>query len=286
MGIIDKIEKAKSLIVSQNYKEGIDLYKELLEELKDDKSDEAYSIFIGLGQAYLGLKSWEEALYYFLRAEAIKVVPEVYLNIGVLFYKKENYEKALEYYKKAEALGRPLFEIYWNKGLVYEKIKKLKDSVYSYTKAYEINPKIELLMKLGPLCLEAGMYQEAIKFYKEILKYEESPLYYSEMGLAYMKIGNYEESRKCYQKAKDLTKLASKYKHIEELTYEDLVKKYDDIDNRITKTIEKVKTGKSDYNDHYDLGNMFFIKGDYEESIKFFKKARDIYVSKLITAKV
>ncbi|HOJ49823.1 MAG TPA: tetratricopeptide repeat protein [Spirochaetota bacterium] len=280
------IDKAKDLVKNGEYDQAIKIYKEMLSKLRDEKSDEAYSIFIGLGQVYLELKEWEEALYYFLRAEVIKTIPEVYLNIGVLFYKKENYQKALEYYKKAEKLGRPLFEIYWNKGLTYEKMKYLKDAVFSYSKAYEINPKTELLIKLAPLSLEAGLYNEAVKFYKELLKYEENPLYYSELGLAYMKLGMYDESKECYKRAKEITKLANKYKHIEELTYDDLVKKYgDNIEEKIKETLNKIEKDKNDYNNHYDLGNMMFIKGDYEQSLKFFKQARDIYVSKLITAK-
>jgi tetratricopeptide (TPR) repeat protein len=273
-----RLAQARALAQKKQYQQAVDIYKAVL---GDDS--ENFSAFIGLGKAYLELKMWEESLYFFLRAEVIKPVPEVYLNIGVLFYKKQNYKKSLEYYEKAEVMGRPLFEIYWNKGLVYEKMKKTDEAVLSYIKAYDLKSSPELCFKIAPMALQAKLYRESVRFYKLLLKNEEHPLYYAEMGLAYMQLGMYEESKNCYQRAKELSGITVEYK---EPTFDDFVAQYPDIESSIETINNKITTGKAQYEDHFHMGNMLFIRGDYEKSAEAYQRARDNYVSNLLMAKL
>lgn len=273
------LSKENEKLESENIKSNpsIENFQKILK-----KDPENYSAFIGLGQCYLEMQMWEESLYNFLRAEVIKPSIEVYLNIGILFYKKENYKKAIEYYQKAENFGKPIFEGIWNKGLAYEKIKERQKAVQAFDKAYQLKPRFELCFKIAPLALQAKEYQTAIKYYNIILEKEENPLYYAELGLAFMELKEYEKSKKCYQKAKELSKLASKYSQLDEITYEDFVAKYPNIENQIQKIQGKIQKGKAGHNDHVDLGNMFFIQGDYKKSLTAYKKARDLFVSNLL----
>lgn len=269
--------KAGELSRDLNTEEALKNYQEAVKE-----NPENFSAFMGMGRIYLEKEMWEESLYHFLRAEVLKPGPEVYLNMADLFFKKQNYKKAVEYFDKASKSGRPVFEIEWQKGLAYEKMKQKKEAVFCFIKAYELKPETRLCLKIAPLALEARLFKEAVKFYAMAVKIEEKPLYYAEMGLAYMELGQYEESRKCYQKAKELSQLGKAYPKLEELTFEDFVARYPDLDRRIEETTRKVEEGSKDYQDHMDLGNMFFIKGDYQKSAEFYLKARENYLCQMI----
>lgn len=273
----NNLSKAKELLNTGSYDEAISLYQDIQKEDSENKA-----VFMGLGKAYLEKEMWEESLYSFLRAEVLNPSVEVYLSIGILFYKKKNYRKSIEYYEKAEIQKSGMFEIYWNKALAYEKLKMLKEAVFSFIQAYETNPKSELARKIAPMALEAKLFQEAVRFYRILIQKEEHSLYYAELGLAYMELGNYEESKKAYQKAKELSKLSGKYPKIDDLTFDDFIDQYPDLENQIENTIQKIEKGMAEYHDYFDLGNMLFIKGDYQKSADHFKQARDIYVHKLL----
>jgi tetratricopeptide (TPR) repeat protein len=270
-------EQIKMYLTSHQFTLAVQTLKEIIQN--DPKHIQA---FILLGQTYLEKEMWEEALYNFLRAEIIKPMPEIYLNIGVLFFRKKNYKKANEYYEKAQNMGQPLFEIYWNKGIVLEKMKLLEEATLSYINAYELNPKLEICNRIAPLALQAKLYPEAVRFYQILVQHDENPLFYAELGLSYMKLDQYEDSKRCYLKAKELSRLANKHKKIDELCFEDLIAKYDHIDHKIKEAQCLINEDKAQVQDFYDYGNMLFIKGDYEKSEEIFKKARDKYLFELL----
>lgn len=273
-----KLSLAKELLSRKEVDKAIESYREIIQH--DDKNIAA---FIGLGKLYLEKEMWEESLYYFLRAEVVQPSQEVYHNIGNLFFKKQNFKKAVEFYEKAENLGRPVYEIYFNKGFCLEKLKFKKESVLSFIKAFKLNPsQEELAFKIAPRALEAKLFREAIEFYQIILKYQELPLYYAEMGLAYMELAQYEESKRCYQKAKELTLKTKKDFKMKEMTYEDFVAKYPKIDQQIEEIEELIQNGQSEYRHHLELGNMLFIKGEYQKSLDSYLKARDGYLYQMM----
>ena len=255
-------------------------YQQLQEELKKDENN--LKAIVSIGNIYLEKEMWEHALPYFLKAQTIKPVAEIYQNIGVIYFKKKEYQKSLEYYDQAEKAGRPHDEINLNRGLVFEKLKKTKEAIHCFMDYYKKNPKIEICFKLAPLCLEAKLFKESIDYYKILIKHEENPFHYAEMGLAYSQIGDFDEAGKCYQKAKSLTQISGKYPKIEQLTFDDFVNKYPDLPKQIEEKKKKVKQGTKDYLDHVDLGNMHYIQEDYDQSLHAYQKARDEFLYQLI----
>lgn len=241
-----------------------------------------FNAFMELGRIYLDKEMWEESLYNFLRAEVLKPGPEVYLNIAELFFKKQNYKKAIEYYKKSMPSGKMVYEIEFKKGQAYEKIKEKKEGVRCYINAYNLKPQDSLCVKIASLALESKLFKESIYYYQIILKTQEKPLYYAEMGLAYMELGQYEESRKCYQRAKELSLAGKTIPPLKELTFDDFVARYPDIDENIKKVSKKIKEGSKNHQDHMDLGNMFFIKGEYQKSAEFYLKARENFLHQMV----
>lgn len=269
---------ARELFVRREIDQAIESYRKII--IQDDKNTHA---FIGLGKSYFEKAMWEESLYYFLRAEVIEPSQEVYQNIGNLFFKKENFKKALEYYEKALKIGKPGYEILIYKGFVCEKLKLKKEAVRVFIEAYYLKPeKIELCYKIAPLALEAEFFQEAADFYQILLKQQENSLYYAELGLAYMRLGNYEDSKKCYQKAKEMTLKSRPGINFKEMTFDDFVAKYPKIDEQIKETRNKINSGDTEYRNHMELGNMLFIKGDYQSALESYLKAREGFLSQMM----
>ncbi len=272
--ISQRVLNAENLLKNDKIDESIEIYKQILVEDKEN-----VDVFIGLGNAYLLLKMWEEALYNYLRAEVLSPDnSEINYFIGNLFFKKGNYKKANEYYDKAIKKGHQKSHLYWFKGLALEQIKKKKLALKSFINAYHITAKLEYCFKLAPLALELKDYQQAIRFYEIILEHEKKPLFYAELGLAYMGLEKYKESKKCYQQAKNLSKLARKYVHIDKLTFDDFINNYPNIEQKMDEVHDKIEKGTAAYKDHFELGNMFFIKEDYHKSLEAYTNARDKYL--------
>lgn len=273
----NEILKAKQKIEQKDISGALLIYQNIL-----NQDPQSYPSLIALAKIYLEQKQWENSLECFQKAYNLQPSAEILQNIGVMYYKKGEFLKSLEYYEQAEKMGRPIFEIYLNKALTYEKLKKPKEAAEFFLKAYEIEPKREICLKLAPICLESKMFEQAVHFYKIIIDYEENPFYYAELGLAYSQLGNFSEAEKCYQKAKELTKHSKKYPKLEKLTFEDLVKKYPNIPKQMEEKKQIIASGKADYTDLVDLGTMHFIQENYEESLAVYEKARNEFLYQLI----
>ncbi len=273
VSINERLSRAEQFLDERNTDKPIDIYNDIIKENPNN-----VFAFIGLGKSYLEKEMWEESIYYFLRAEVINPLPDVYYNMGILFNKKKNFMKSLEYFDKALEKGFSEYDINYNKALVYEKLKDKKNAVKHYIKAYTVNAKLALCYKIAPLALEALMYKDAIRFYKIIVELDKKPLYFAELGLAYLSLGMYKESKDSYKEAKNLSQLAVKYSNIDKVTFEDFMNNYSKNSEKSIKEIkEKIKINKDDFNDHFNLGNIFFANKDYKKSLEAFKSARDKY---------
>ena len=274
-----KLQESISLDVSQS--EQNDMLDETLLQFKERMALEPKNpqLFLQLGRIFREQQRFEDALYYFLRAEVLESSLEVYFEMAVLFVKKKNHQKALEYFYKAEHAGKADASFYQAKGALLERMKDLRGAVESYIQSYHLHATLDCCHKIAPLALDAGLYAEAIRFYEYILEHESKPLYYAEMGLAYLKLEMYEKSKACYMKAKELSHIPKKYEHIDKATYEDFVAKYPNLEKALESLTNRIAKGKASFEDHYELGNMLFIKEDYEKSLEAYQEARTQFLN-------
>ena len=97
-------------------------------------------------------------------------------------------------------------EIFYNLGIVYEKLKNLKKAKESYEKAIEIEPEaMDAIYNLGLVCTDLKKFDIAIKcFEKVISKDSDDSNSYFNLGLVYFKMQNYLQAVENFEKTIDL----------------------------------------------------------------------------------
>jgi tetratricopeptide (TPR) repeat protein len=96
--------------------------------------------------------------------------------------------------------------IYYNLGIVYEKMKKFDKAKEAYLKAIELEPKsLDAIYNLGLVYVELKEYMLAIESFKYILSIEKNDSNsYFNLGLVYFKKGKYLQAIENFQKTVDI----------------------------------------------------------------------------------
>ena len=180
---MNNIDKALDAFKKAEYGEALSLFKEALEE---DKNNPHILNNIGLCHLYSGEE--KEAEQAFLKAYALddKIV-QVYLNLADLYYRQGEMLKAIEIlqdgvYKMPDnpALRHYLARVYIDDSRYDIAIDQL-DAVI------EISPKnYDAYWDLGRVYFEMGVWDMAIENYEKVLEYvDDNPLIYYNVALAY-----------------------------------------------------------------------------------------------------
>lgn len=96
--------------------------------------------------------------------------------------------------------------IYYNLGIVYEKMKNFKKAKESYEKAIELEPEsIDAIYNLGLVNTELKDYQSAIKCFEKVINEDnqDSNSYFN-LGLVYFKTKDYVKAIDYFQQAIDI----------------------------------------------------------------------------------
>ena len=101
-----------------------------------------YATYVNLGIIYNNSKKPDRAIEYLNKGlEYNETEPESLLSLGNSFYLKKNYEKAIELYNQSLNKGlNDISAVYFNKGLVYERLSNVDLAIKFYKKAVELKP--------------------------------------------------------------------------------------------------------------------------------------------------
>ena len=101
-----------------------------------------YATYVNLGIIYNNSKKPDNAIEFLNKGlEFDETLPESLLSLGNSFYLKKNYEKAIELYDQSLDKGlNDISAVYFNKGLVYERMSNVDLAVEFYKKAVELKP--------------------------------------------------------------------------------------------------------------------------------------------------
>ena len=102
-----------------------------------------FATYVNVGIIYNNSKKPDEAIKFLNKGlENDLTKSESLLSLGNSSYLKRNYKKALEYYDKSAEEGlKEISAIYFNKGLVYERLNNIDLAVEYYKKALNLKPK-------------------------------------------------------------------------------------------------------------------------------------------------
>lgn len=166
------------LVEANNESEAIKFYSDILARYKDDTLTEV-SLF-GRGQAYLKLKSWQEASGDFseliFKYPNTKYASRAKLGIANSYYNRDIFSEAVRYYKdvvdnyKDETTAEALFKL----GNSYFAQKKYAESLPNFQRVAILYPHreelaAESLLKAGECQDKLGNKQEAKALYEKLV---------------------------------------------------------------------------------------------------------------------
>ena len=99
-------------------------------------------LFLIIYIIYNNSKKPDEAIKYLNKGTEFQdTIAEALLSIGNSHYIKKNYEKAIEFYDKSLEEGlNDISAVYFNKGLVYERLNNVNLAVDYYKRAIDLKP--------------------------------------------------------------------------------------------------------------------------------------------------
>lgn len=136
------IELALLIQKQQRYNESIDLYKQIMGQIRHDsaKSHLLTEIYFGLAFSYYKLDDLNTAIQYFeqtLREQPSHI--EACVNLGAMYEKQNKYGVAIAYLKKALLLAPRHPRAHYNLGLVYERQGNLGLALHNYLQAIALH---------------------------------------------------------------------------------------------------------------------------------------------------
>lgn len=195
---------------------------------------------------------------------------ELYFNLGLVYQKLEDYNNAKLYYEKAISLNCKTLVIYQNLSYVSEKTGNTKDLLRYWQEINKLSPCWELYANIGIALMEERKFEESLDSFNCALKLNSSnsQLYYF-LGNLYKEDDKYELALINYNKAIELNQLNyNAYLKIGQM-YEDK-NKYDE---SISKYKHVINLNSNSISAHNSLASVYAKLTKYELSLISYENA-------------
>ena len=162
------------------------------------------------GQIFMQKQDYEVALPYLKKAvelepsntKSIRNLAQIYYDMGQLDKSIQTYEVAIDKETDREVKA----DLYFNLGILYNKVGNLEEAEYHFTNALDENPDdVEAVMGMAQVFENAEKWRKAEKFYRELIAIDpENPDHYRGMSRVLLQQGEPDESLRYLEKAKRL----------------------------------------------------------------------------------
>ena len=168
------------------------------------------NVNVTAGQIFMQKQEFETALPYVKKAvelepsntKSIRNLAQIYYDIGQLEESIQTYEIAInkEMDRKVKA------DLYFNLGILYNRVGNLEEAEYNFTNSLDENPDdIEAVMGMAQVFENAEKWRKAEKFYRELIAIDpDNPDHYRGMSRVLLQQGEPDESLRYLEKAKRL----------------------------------------------------------------------------------
>jgi tetratricopeptide (TPR) repeat protein len=168
------------------------------------------NVNVTAGQIFMQKQEFETALPYVKKAvelepsntKSIRNLAQIYYDIGQLEESIQTYEVAInkETDRKVKA------DLYFNLGILYNRVGNLEEAEYNFTNSLDENPEdIEAVMGMAQVFENAEKWRKAEKFYRELIAIDpDNPDHYRGMSRVLLQQGEPDESLRYLEKAKRL----------------------------------------------------------------------------------
>ena len=162
------------------------------------------------GQIFMQKQEFETALPYVKKAvelepsntKSIRNLAQIYYDIGHLDESIQTYEVAIN----KETDPKVKADLYFNLGILYNRVGNLEEAEYNFTNSLDENPDdVEAVMGMAQVFENAEKWRKAEKFYRELIAVDpDNPEHYRGMSRVLLQQGEPDESQRYLEKAKRL----------------------------------------------------------------------------------
>ena len=162
------------------------------------------------GQIFMQKQEFETALPYVKKAvelepsntKSIRNLAQIYYDIGQLDESIQTYEVAIN----KETDPKVKADLYFNLGILYNRVGNLEEAEYNFTNSLDENPDdVEAVMGMAQVFENAEKWRKAEKFYRELIAVDpDNPEHYRGMSRVLLQQGEPDESQRYLEKAKRL----------------------------------------------------------------------------------
>ena len=162
------------------------------------------------GRIFMQKQEFETALPYVKKAvelepsntKSIRNLAQIYYDTGQLEESIQTYEIAIDKETDREVKA----DLYFNLGILYNRVGDLEEAEYNFINALDENPDdIEAVMGMAQVFENAEKWRKAEKFYRELIAIDpDNPDHYRGMSRVLLQQGEPDESLRYLEKAKRL----------------------------------------------------------------------------------
>ncbi len=162
------------------------------------------------GRIFMQKQEFETALPYVKKAvelepsntKSIRNLAQIYYDTGQLEESIQTYEIAIDKETDREVKA----DLYFNLGILYNRVGNLEEAEYNFINALDENPDdIEAVMGMAQVFETAEKWRKAEKFYRELIAIDpDNPDHYRGMSRVLLQQGEPDESLRYLEKAKRL----------------------------------------------------------------------------------
>jgi len=159
------------------------------------------------GQSYIRLGDYDAALNLYNKALDINEQDvSVLESLGSLYLSQDQFDLSLKYLNEAIELttdDEKMVDLFFNRGLVYLKMKNFEEAEYNFEEAYFLAPDdLEALFGLAKALEEAERWRKARNYYLELIDQNpNNPQYYYGVYRTYFAEGRLEDAQEYLNKA-------------------------------------------------------------------------------------
>ena len=168
------------------------------------------TVNVTAGQIFMQKQDFEAALPYVKKAvelepsntKSIRNLAQIYYDTGQLEESIQTYEIAIDKETDREVKA----DLYFNLGILYNRVGDLEEAEYNFINALDENPEdIEAVMGMAQVFETAEKWRKAEKFYRELIAIDpDNPDHYRGMSRVLLQQGEPDESLRYLEKAKRL----------------------------------------------------------------------------------
>jgi tetratricopeptide (TPR) repeat protein len=227
---------------------------------------------VNLGKALEQQNKMDEAFEHYKTALKLKPdLPEAHANIGSILAKKGRTQEAMRHFQSALEIRPHYVPAHVNLARALVKNGRLDEGLAHYYQAIQFEPgTVAAHNDLGSIYMNRGETEKAVRHYLAALQIDPNLVeVYNNLGIALMQEGQIKAAIRQFQKA---LRLKPDFETAEN-NLKRAVAIQQELETEIARLQALMKEDPKNFELHFQLGNLYFRKGDRQLAVQQYNKA-------------